>query len=105
MKEQMIKATAITSMHEKFQVYLTIPEIERAYEEAQRIKAENRIETGTIVFHKPTASVRKIIGFDFSGLKKLYQLEISKFAEEHEITKIINPAHIQALNEIYEGMK
>jgi hypothetical protein len=104
MKEQMIKGTAsvyASGTIGYYDIHVTLGEAERLGAEAQLIKAENEIKAGDWVKNKEN----KLIGMvEKVGRSIVYCLENVHWGTE-TCTKITNPAHIQALNEIYEGMK
>ena len=80
-------------------VALTLDEAERAGNEAKRIKAENEIKAGDFVVYRKEG--RKVLSVDRDCLHVAHGNPIC-FSD---CTKITNLAHIQALREIYEGMK
>ena len=81
-------------------IRLTFDQIEKAYAEAKRIKAENEIKAGDFVkWDAIIARVESVVSanrLDLSG---------NRVTHRDGSAKITNPAHIQALREIYEGMK
>ena len=104
MKEQMIKGSAsvyASGTIGHYDIYVTAAEAERLGAEAQRIKADNEVKAGGFVFWQDRIlKVEKVKG------KELFLCgEIESVLNVSKVLKITNPAHIQALNEIYEGMK
>lgn len=81
-------------------IRLTFDQIEKAYAEAQRIKEENEINVGDWV--RTPLGLSRVIALDHIGWLKT---EDGYTRDPGKYKKITNPAHIQALKKIYEGMK
>ena len=94
-----IKVTATSPMGEGFQVYLTLAEAEKAGEVAKKMREDMEIKTGDFVMYRKEG--RRVLSVDRDCLHVANGNPIC-FSD---CTKITNPAHIQALTEIYEGMK
>jgi len=85
-------------------VTMTFEQIQKAYEQMQRIKADNEIKAGDWFWDKTERCPRK--AHDIDLVKVYYLMALSQhWVSIENATKIKNPTHIQALNEIYEGMK
>lgn len=85
-------------------LHVTLAEAERLGEEAKRIKAENEINAGDWFMDKCDKAIRMCIK---NSMGRLWYCcgGIEDWMHESNCIKITNPAHIQALKEIYEGMK
>jgi hypothetical protein len=100
MSEKMIRVNASKFCTGSFEAYLTIDEAIRAGDEAKRIMEEsNKIRIGDyIIYRGAIRIVSNIIGDE-------YTYADPTGVSIHKKTKITNPAHIQALTEIYEANK
>lgn len=86
---KVLKAKNIYYQDKTLQLEVPLSEAIRLGEEAQRIKAENEIKAGDWYWA-------------FNAIQKA---NIDIGCPTCDTKKIKNPTHIQALNEIYEGMK
>lgn len=89
----------------EFTFAVTLAEAERLGQEAKRIKAENEIKAGDFVFKSGDISRVTKVDKDMVWFGGTWLGQNGVMGQNIQENKITNPAHIQALKEIYEGMK
>ena len=99
MSEQKIRVNAETAMCDSFVAYVTLAEAERLGEVAKKMREDMEIKVGDFVMYRKEG--RRVLSVDRDCLHVAHGNPIC-FSD---CTKITNPAHIQSLTEIYEGMK